>query len=128
LKAFNPSVLGGERRGEWGVKGEGKCSTISGRGGFVGAAGAHGGGGGGGARSGFRRKKTAGLTDRVGHLSVRGRRRADWAGKGGRKWAAARLEKRGGGQAETIARAEIQKSKRKSILIDFWIKIGLEIE
>jgi hypothetical protein len=43
-------------------------------------------------------------------------------------WVVAGLEKKGGGQAETIARAEIQKSKRKSILIDFWIKIGLEIE
>ncbi len=44
----------------------GECGAISGRGGVVGAAGAHGGGGGGGARSGFQRKKTAGLTDRVG--------------------------------------------------------------
>jgi hypothetical protein len=43
-------------------------------------------------------------------------------------WVVAGLEKKGGGQAESIARAEIQKSKRKSILIDFWIKIGLEIE
>jgi hypothetical protein len=59
---------------------------------------------------------------------VRGRRRADWAGKSGRRWATAGLEKEGGGQAESIARAEIQNSKRKSILIDFWIKIGLEIE
>jgi hypothetical protein len=33
FKAFNPSVTGGERRGEWGVKREGKCGTISGRGG-----------------------------------------------------------------------------------------------
>jgi hypothetical protein len=62
------------------------------------------------------------------HLSVRGRRWVDWAGKGGRRWAVAGLEKKGGGRAETIARAKIQKSKRKSILIDFWIKIGLEIE
>jgi hypothetical protein len=62
------------------------------------------------------------------HLSVRGRRRTDWAGKGGRRWAAALLEKKGGGRAETIARAEIQMSKRKSILIVFWIKIRLEIE
>jgi hypothetical protein len=62
------------------------------------------------------------------HLSVRGRQRADWARKGGRTWAAAGLKKEGGGRAESIARAEIQNSKRKSILIDFWIKIGLEIE
>jgi hypothetical protein len=53
------------------------------------------------------------------HLSVRGRQWADWARKGGRRWATVGLEKKGGGQAETIARAEIQKSKRKSILIDF---------
>jgi hypothetical protein len=58
---------------------------------------------------------------------MRGRRRAGRARKGGRRWAAAGLERKGGGRAETIARAEIQKSK-KSILIDFWIKIGLEIE
>jgi hypothetical protein len=51
-----------------------------------------------------------------------------WAGKEGRRWAAARLEKKGGGRAETIARAEIPMSKRKLILMDFWIKIGLEIE
>jgi hypothetical protein len=75
LKAFNPLILGGERRGEWGVRGRG-CGTVSKRGGVIGVAGAHGGGGGGGARSGFRRKKTVGLTDRVGPLSVRGRRRA----------------------------------------------------
>jgi hypothetical protein len=49
------------------------------------------------------------------HLSVRGRRQADWAGKGGRRWATAGLEKEGGGRAESIARAEIQNSKRKSI-------------
>jgi hypothetical protein len=46
-------------------------------------------------------------------LSVRGRRWADWAGKGGRRWAAAGLEKEGGGWAKSLARAEIQKSKRK---------------
>jgi hypothetical protein len=44
---------------------------------------------------------------------VRGRRRAGWARKGGRRWATAGLEEKGGGQAETITRAEIQKSKRK---------------
>jgi hypothetical protein len=47
------------------------------------------------------------------HLSVRERRRAGWAEKGGRRWAAAGLEQKGGGRAETMARAEIQKSKRK---------------
>jgi hypothetical protein len=95
---------------------------------------------GGSARSGFRRKKTAGLTDRVGppvsegeatgRLGRKGREEMGhgWAGKEARRWAAAGLEKKGGGRAETIARAEIQKSKRKSILIDIWIKIGLEIE
>jgi hypothetical protein len=101
FKAFNPSVLGGERRGEWGVNREGKCGAISGRGGVIGVAGPRRGSGGGSARSGFR--------------SVRGRRRAGWARKGGRRW------------AETIARTEIQKSKNQ-FLIDFWIKIGLEID
>jgi hypothetical protein len=49
FKAFNPSVMGGERRGEWGVKGEGKCGAVSRRGGVIGAAGARGEGGGSGA-------------------------------------------------------------------------------
>jgi hypothetical protein len=31
--------MGRDRRGEWGVKGEGKCGTISGRGGVVEAVG-----------------------------------------------------------------------------------------
>jgi hypothetical protein len=73
------------------------------------------------------RRRSGSLT-RWAHLSVRGRRQADWAGKGGRRWAATVLEKEGGGWVESIARAEIQNSKRKSILIDFWIKIGLQIE
>jgi hypothetical protein len=74
------------------------------------------------------------------HLSVRGRRRADWAGKGGRRWAAAGLEKEGGGGLrlgwkrreeaglKLLLGLKSKRVKRKSILIDFWIKIGLEIE
>jgi hypothetical protein len=97
FKAFNPSVMGGERRGEWRVKGEGKCSTVSGRGGVVRAVGACGGGGGSGARSGFRRKKTAELSYRVGppisegeatgRLGRKGREEVGhgWAGKEGRR-------------------------------------------
>jgi hypothetical protein len=56
-----------------------------------------------------------------GRLGRKGREEVGhgWAGKGGRRWAAAGLEKEGGGRAESIARAEIQNSKRKSILIDF---------
>jgi hypothetical protein len=38
----------------------------------------------------------------------RSRRWADWAGQGGRRWAAARLENKGGGWAETISQAEIK--------------------
>jgi hypothetical protein len=88
--------MGGERRGEWVVKGEGKCGAISGRGGVVGAAGVRGGGGG-GARSGFQREKMAGLTDRVGppvsegeamgRLGRKGREEVGhgWAGKEGRR-------------------------------------------
>jgi hypothetical protein len=65
--------------------------------GLSGAVGARGGGGGGGARSGFRRKKTAGLTDRVGplvsegeatgRLGRKGREEVGhgWAGKEGRR-------------------------------------------
>jgi hypothetical protein len=58
------------------------------------------------------------LTDRVGPpVSEReatnesdtwSRRWADWAGQGGRRWAVARLEKKRGGWAETISRAEIK--------------------
>jgi hypothetical protein len=131
--SFNgEAVSGGEemgrRNGESGERNSGANSFCHRKGGVIGVAGAHGGGGGGGTWSDFQRKKTVGLTDREGHLSVRGRRRADWARKGGRRWATAGLEKEGGGRAESIARAEIQNSKRKSILNDFWIKIGLEIE
>jgi hypothetical protein len=115
FKAFNPSVTGGERRGEWGVKGRGNAVPFP------------------------REERLSGRRERTGEVAAaapgqasRGRRRSGsltgWAGKGGRRWATAGLEKKGGGRAETIARAEIQKSKRKSILIDFWIKIGLEIE
>jgi hypothetical protein len=89
--------MGGERRGEWGVKGEGKCGAISGRGGVVGVAGARGGGGSGSAQSGFRRKKTAGVNGRVGppvsegeatgRLGRNGREKVGrgWAGKEGRR-------------------------------------------
>jgi hypothetical protein len=78
-----------------GSEGEGKCGAISGRGGVGGAVGARGGGG--GARSGFRRKKTAGLADRVGspvserevmgRLRQKGREEVGhgWAGKEGRR-------------------------------------------
>jgi hypothetical protein len=117
IKAFKPSVLEGETRGQWGVKRGQKCGAVSGRGGVVGAAGACGGGGGGGAQSGFRRKKMAGLTDWVGPPVSEGEAMGQ-----------ARPERKGGGRAEIVPQAEIQKSKRKSILIDFWIKIGLEIE
>jgi hypothetical protein len=51
-----------------------------------------------------------GLTDRAGppvsereataESGKRSRRRADWAGQGGRRWAAAGLENKGGGRAE----------------------------
>jgi hypothetical protein len=58
-------------------------------------------------------RRSGSLTGWV-HLSGRGRRRADWAGKGGRRWATAGLEKEVGGRAETVARAEIQKSKKKN--------------
>jgi hypothetical protein len=52
------------------------------------------------------RRRSGSLTGWA-HLSVRGRRWAGWAGKGGRRGAMAGLEEKGGGQAETIARAEI---------------------
>jgi hypothetical protein len=81
FKAFNPSVLGGERRGEWGVKGGGgmRCCFWERRGRR------------GGARSGFQRKKTAGLTDRVGPPGSEGEATGMQGQKGreevGRGWA-----------------------------------------
>jgi hypothetical protein len=77
-----------------------KCSAVFGRGGVIGAVAASVGGGGGGARSGFRRKKTAGrLTGRA-RLSVRRRQwgRLVWKGGGrevGHDWAE-RGRERGG--------------------------------
>jgi hypothetical protein len=44
---------------------------------------------------------------RIGQVA-RGRRWADWAGQGGRRWATAGLEKKRGGRAKTISRAEIK--------------------
>jgi hypothetical protein len=61
-----------------------------------------GGGGSGG------RWKTVGLIDGVGPPVSEGRRRADWAGNGGRRWAAAGQEKKRGGRAGTISWAEIK--------------------
>jgi hypothetical protein len=131
--SFNgEAISGGEemgrRNGESGERNNGADSFYCGRGGSSGwweragavAAAAA-------SRTSGGRRQLGSLTGWA-HLSVRGRRRADWANKGGRRWAAAGLEKEGGGWAESIARAKIQNSKRKSILIDFWIKIGLEIE
>jgi hypothetical protein len=114
FKDFNPMVTGGERRGEWGVKGEGKCGAISGRGGVIGAVGARREGGGGDARSGFRRKKTTGLTYRVGPPVSEG----EAMGRRGRK---TREEAR----PKPLLGLKSQRVKEKSILIDFWIKIGL---
>jgi hypothetical protein len=80
-----------------GVKGEGKCDAVSESGGVIGAARACGGGGSGGARSDFRSKKTAGITDRVGppvsegeatgRLGRKGREEVGrgWAGTEGRR-------------------------------------------
>jgi hypothetical protein len=49
-----------------------------------------------------------GLTDRVGPPVSEREATADWAGQGGRRWAAAGLENKGGGRAETISRTEIK--------------------
>jgi hypothetical protein len=72
------------------VKGEEKCGSVSGRG-VIEAVGARGGGGGDGARSDFRRKKTAGLTDRVGPPVSEGEAMGRLGRKGweevGRGWA-----------------------------------------
>jgi hypothetical protein len=94
-----------------------KCGTVFGNGGVIGAPGVHGGGGGGGARSGFQRKKTVGLTYRVGlHVSE-----VEATGQAG-------LERKGGGGPKLLLGLKSKRVKRKSILIDFWIKIGIEIE
>jgi hypothetical protein len=45
----------------------------------------------------FKGRRRSGSLTGWAHLTVKGRQRADWAGKGGRRWAVARLEKKGGG-------------------------------
>jgi hypothetical protein len=50
----------------------------------------------------------AGLTNRVGPPVSEREATGHWAGQGGRRWAAAGLENKGGGRAETISRAEIK--------------------
>jgi hypothetical protein len=87
----------GRRNGESGERNSDADSFCCGRGGVIGAVGARGGGGGGGARSNFRRKKTTGLTDRVGPPISEGKASGrlgrkeweevgyGWAGKGGRR-------------------------------------------
>jgi hypothetical protein len=77
--------MGGDRRGEWGVKGEGKCGAVSGRGGVVGVVGAHGGGGGGGLTDGVGPPVSEG--EATGRLGQKGREEAGrgWAGKEGRR-------------------------------------------
>jgi hypothetical protein len=64
-----PFRVGRKWGGEMGSRGRGTAAPIrfaAGEEGSLGVAGARGGCGGGGAQSGFQRKKTAGLTDRVG--------------------------------------------------------------
>jgi hypothetical protein len=99
----------------------GECSAVSGRGGVIGAAATNAGGGGGSARSGFQRKKKVGPTDRVGPPVSEGEAagQAGPEGKGGR-WAAA--------GPKSLLGLKSKEVKENQFLIDFWIKIGLEIE
>jgi hypothetical protein len=98
----------GNEGGEWGVK-SGECGTVSGRGGVVGAA------------------------DRVGPPVSEGEAmgQAGPKGKGGR-WATAGPERKGGRWAaaglKSLLRLKSKKVKENQFLIDFWIKIRLEIE
>jgi hypothetical protein len=113
-------------------EGGGECGAVSGRGGVVGAVAAHAGGGG-SARSGFRRKKKVGLADRVGPPISEGEAagQAGPVGKGGR-WAVVMLERSGAWWAMTGPKSLLglksKEVKENQFLIDFWIKIGLEIE
>jgi hypothetical protein len=131
--------------------GGGQCGTVFGRGRDAGAVHVHARGSAGGCAVGCPRKKKLGGA----HTVVRGEgggglgrpeAKAQWGGRpaarlGRRKWpkrggggvgrwqVAWAGRKKEGGWAEIIARAEIQGSKRKNqFLIDFWTKIGLEIE
>jgi hypothetical protein len=110
------------------VKG-GQCGVVSGRGGVIGAAATRAGGSGGGARSGFRRKKKVGPADRAGPPVSEGEARPE--GKGGR-WAAAGPKRKGGRWAaarpKSLLRLKSKEVKENQFLIDFWIKIELEIE
>jgi hypothetical protein len=129
FRAFNLSVMGGERRGEWGVKGVEKCGIISRRGGVIKEAGVRGGGGGGGARLGFQRKKTARPTNRVGppvsEGEATGQTGPEREGGGGPCLGWKRREEAG---PKPLLGLKSKRVKEKSILIDFWIKMGLEIQ
>jgi hypothetical protein len=57
-------------------------------------------------RSRRRPKRTSGAGDVQNGQAEQ--QRADWAGQGGRRWAAAGLENKGGGRAGTISQAEIK--------------------
>jgi hypothetical protein len=46
------------------------------------------------------------------HLSARGRQRADWVGRGGRRWAAAGPENNGGGRAEPFLGLKSNRVKK----------------
>jgi hypothetical protein len=109
----------------------GECGTVSERGGVIGTAVARAGGGGG--RSGFRRKKKVGPADWVGPPVSEGEAagQAGPEGKGGR-WAVAGPERKGGRWAaagpKSLLGLKSKEVKENQFLIDFWIKIGLEIE
>jgi hypothetical protein len=98
----------GKWRGEWGVK---RAGGVKGEGGGCWAG---------------RKPRPGGEGGRWLGLGKGGGPREE---KG--EWASGRSHGPGGkegGRAEIVAQAEIQGSKRKINLIDFWIKIRLEIE
>jgi hypothetical protein len=75
------------------------------------------------------RWKTTGLTDRVGPPVSEGGgdgpTRPEMEGGGGPRLGWKRRDEVG---PKLLLRLKSKRGKRKSILIDFWIKIGLEIE
>jgi hypothetical protein len=89
--------------------------------------------GGGFARSGFQRKRKVGPADKAGPPISEGEAagQAGPGGKGGR-WAKAGLKRKGGGWAaagpKSLLGLKSKEVKENQFLIDFWIKIGLEIE
>jgi hypothetical protein len=129
-----------------------KCGAVSGSGGVIGVAAARAGGGGDGAWSGFQRKKMIRPADRAGppvsegeatgQVGTEGEGREvghGWARREGRRPSEEKGERADGRSHEpggkrkqagpkSLLGLQSMEVKENQFLIDFWIKIGLEIK